>query len=489
MKNLLFKIGDFIKVAITGRRGGKAILSYKKALRKEKVSDFIANMTDADFERIFEVKIVAKNKSGYVCTDDSGVEFFLPKSEYTFKEISAIGKKLAVKIIKVKKDELSIVISRRRVLGEERKKQRELVSSIAENPDIIEGVVKTITNYGIFVDVGGMDGLVHYSELSHRTHVSPHSLYAVGDKVPVKIINYDKKKKQLSLSVKAAQPDPWDEISDSLEVGDTIKVLVSNVESYGAFVDIGNDIEGFLHISEMTWDKSIKDPNTIVQKGQELDVEVIDINPETKRLRVSLKNLQLKPFDEFIGRHAVGEVVKGEVTSTTNFGAFVKIDGVEGLLHNEDCSWERKDQCKDLYKVGDKIEVKIIRIDKERQKLSLSVKELTPSPASNYIKAHKIGQIVSGKIKDIKEFGLFVELDTNVDALIHKDDIGLREFEEAKVGDEIEAALLSFDDKRGRVRLSVKNLHRIKEREALQEFNKNADEKMTLGDLIKEKLN
>lgn len=489
-KELLFKVGDNIKVAIVGRRGGRALLSYKKALRKEKVAEFIANLTDADLERIFEVKIISKNKGGFSCVNSDGVEFFLPKSHYTFKDINAVGKILNVKILRVEPEGCSIVVSRRAIVEEERKKQRKIFSDISSKVgEIFEGTVQTITKFGIFVDVGGVDGLVHFGEISHRK-ADPRKLYREGDQVAVKLLKYDDEKKQLSLSIKAAQPDPWDEIRDNLEVGDTIKVVVTNIESYGAFVDIGNDIEGFLHISEMTWDRGVNDPHTIVQLGQELDVEVIDINPESKRLRVSLKNLLAKPFDEFSHKHSVGEVVKGEVVSTTNFGAFVKIDGVEGLLHNEDCSWNRDDKCSELFKKGDKIDVKIIRIDTERQKLSLSTRELTQSPIREYIKAHKVGQIIKGKIRDIKEFGIFVQLDESVDALIHKDDIGVREFEDAKVGDEIEAAILSFDEKRDRIRLSVKNMHRIQEREALQKFNKNADDKeMTLGDLIKEKLN
>ncbi len=483
---LLYKVGDEIKVAVVGYSQGRPLVSHKKALRKEKINEFIENFDDALYDVVFEVRIIGKNKGGYVCVDDAGIEFFLPKSQYTFKDANLIGKRLRVKIIKIDKDECSVIVSRKKVFDEERKKQSELVSDITGNGEVLDGVIKKITSYGMFVDVGGIDGLVHYSEISHRGHINPNALYKEGDTVQVRALRYDKKKKHLSLSVKAAQPDPWDEIRESLEVGDTIKVTVSNIESYGAFVDIGNEVEGFLHISEMSWDKGLKHPKDCVQKGQELDVEVIEINPSEKRLRVSLKSLLLKPFDEFLQTHGVGDIIKGTISSITNFGAFVKLGAVEGLLHNEDCSWDRKDKCKDLYKIGDEIEVKITRVDKEKQKISLSAKELKPSPIQAYMQQHKIGDIVVGKVKDIKEFGVFVELEENIDALIHKEDISPKDLESLKVGDEIEASLFVFDEKRHRIRLSVKNLKRLKEREVLNEIN--SDEKVTLGDIIKEQL-
>lgn len=485
-ENLLFNAGDEIKIAIMGYSRGRALLSHKKALRKEKIEEFINNFNEAEFSKVFEVKIIGKNKGGFVCVSDEGIEFFLPKSQYSFKDNNVIGKKLKVKIIKIDKDECSVVISRKKVLDEERKKKKEIINSITNSEEILEGIIKKITSYGMFVDVGGIDGLVHYSEISHKGHINPNALYSEGDKVFVKVLQYDKKQKHLSLSIKAATPDPWDEVKDNLEVGDTIKVTISNIENYGAFVDIGNDIEGFLHISELSWDKNIKHPKDCIKKGQEIDVEVIEINPSEKRLRVSLKNLLLKPFDEFIKQHEIGEILKGTITSITSFGAFVKIDNVEGLLHNEDCSWNRNDKCEALYKVGDEIEVKLVRLDKEKQKISLSTKELVDSPVSAYIKEHKVGQIVKGKIKDIKEFGIFVELDNNVDALIHKEDISERDLEGLKIGDEIEASIIVIDEKKNRIRLSVKNLHKIKERQTLNEIN--SDEKVTLGDIIKEQL-
>jgi len=483
---LKFKAGDTIKVVITGSRGGKPIVSHKKALRKEKVKAYIDSYNEEN-QDIFDVKIIGKNKGGFVAQNSDGIEFFLPRSQGGFKDANAVvGKSFKVKVIKIDKDEQSIIVSRKKLLDEDRRKKREAISAVAENTDVIEGVVKKITTYGMFVDVGGVDGLVHYSEISYKGPVNPGSIYKEGDKVLVKVIKYDNEKKHLSLSIKAATPDPWEEIKDGLDVGDTIKVTVSNIEPYGAFVDLGNDIEGFLHISEISWDKNIKNPKDHISEGEELDVEVIEIDSKDRRLRVSLKNLLKKPFDEFKAKFKEGDVTKGVVTSVTNFGAFVRIGAVEGLLHNEDASWDRNDKCKDLFKVGDEIEVKIIKIDSNEQKISLSQKDLKQSPVQAYAKKFNVGDIVIGKIRDIKDFGVFVELGDNVDALIRKEDLGSASTESLNINDNIEAAIAFIDEKKNRIRLSVRRLARQKEREVLNEIN--SDDKVTLGDIIKEQL-
>ena len=484
---LKFKVGDTIKVVITGStRSGKPIVSHKKALRKEKVKAYIDSYNEEN-QDVFDVKIIGKNKGGFVAQNSDGIEFFLPRSQGGFKDANAVvGKSFKVKVIKIDKDEQSIIVSRKKLLDEDRRKKREAISAVAENTDVIEGVVKKITTYGMFVDIGGVDGLVHYSEISYKGPVNPGSIYKEGDKVLVKVIKYDNEKKHLSLSIKAAMPDPWDEIKDGLEVGDTIKVTVSNIEPYGAFVDLGNDIEGFLHISEISWDKNIKNPKDHISEGEELDVEVIEIDAKDRRLRVSLKNLLKKPFDEFKAKFKEGDVTKGVVTSVTNFGAFVKIGAVEGLLHNEDASWDRNDKCKDLFKVGDEVEVKIIKIDSNEQKISLSQKDLKQSPVQAFAKKFNVGDIVTGKIRDIKDFGVFVELGDNVDALIRKEDLGNVSVESLNINDNIEAAIAFIDEKKNRIRLSVRRLARQKEREVLNEIN--SDDKVTLGDIIKEQL-
>ena len=486
--NLTHKVGDTIKVVITGSRNGRPIVSHKKALRKEKVKAFI-EAYDPENSGEIDVKVVGKNKGGFITQDTNGVEFFLPRTHSGFKNAEGVvGKSYKVRVIKVDKEENSIVVSRKKILDDDRKKRKEALSNIVENDSVIEGTVKKITTYGMFVDVGGVDGLVHYSEISYKGPVNPSSLYKEGDKVLVKVISYDNEKRHLSLSIKAATPDPWEEIiNDGLEVGDTIKVTVSNIEPYGAFVDLGNDIEGFLHISEISWDKNIKNPKDHISEGQEIDVEVIEIDAKGHRLRVSLKNLLPKPFDEFKAKFKEGDVIKGVVTTITNFGAFVRVGCVEGLLHNEDASWDRNDKCKDMFKAGDELEVKIIKIDSAEQKISLSLKDLKQSPVQAFANKFNVGDIVKGTIRDIKEFGVFVELGDNVDALIRKEDLGSVDASTLKIGDEIEAAIAFIDEKKNRIRLSIRRLAKQKEREVLNEINDN-DDKVTLGDIIKEQL-
>ncbi|MDY4830563.1 MAG: 30S ribosomal protein S1 [Campylobacter sp.] len=484
--SLKYKIGDKIEVLITGSRGGRPIVSHKKALAKSKVADFIAKY-DENAENVFEVKIASKNKGGYVAYDENGVEFFIPRSQMREANVGTLTK---VKVIKVDAEENSIVASKRRMSDASRKERKEALEQIAARTgEVVTGVIKKITSYGMFVDVGGADGLVHYKEISYKGPINPASLYKEGDSVDVKIISYDKDKKHLSLSIKAAQPDPWSEIKEGLSVGDAIRVTVSNIEPYGAFVDLGNDVEGFLHISEISWDKNISNPKDFIKEGESIDVEVIEINHDTRRLRVSLKNLLAKPFDEFKAEHKVGDILKGEIVSTTEFGAFVKIPTkssfVEGLLHNEDASWDRGKRCKDFLKVGEKIEVKLIKIDNKAGKISLSLKELQDSPITDFASKHKVGDKVTGSIKDVKDFGAFVELVGGVEALIRKEDAT----DELSVGASIEAAIADIDKSKARIRLSQKKLRVQKEREALDKFNAASDDKITIGDIIKEQLN
>ena len=411
----------------------------------------------------------------------------MPMAQSYLKAIGAVGKKVKAKILKTNDEQNSIIISRKKLIEETRAQKEEKVAAILEKNEPINGVIKKITSYGMFVDLGGVDGLVNYNEISYKGPVNPSDYYKEGDEVTVKLVNYDKEKGHLSLSIKAALPNPWEEIRDELEEGDTITVTVSNFESYGAFVDLGNDIEGLLHISEMSWNKNLKNPKEILSIGDEINVEVIELDVDKKRLRVSLKNLQEKPFAKFIKEYKVGDIAKGKVATLTAFGAFVTIGEVDGLLHNEEASWENSKKCKDLFKKGDEIEVKIIKIDTEKENISLSMKEISDSPAKEYQKTHRIGDIVSGTIKDIKDFGLFINLIPNLDGLIRTEDLlPVAEGKEApKVGDEIEAVIVNIDTKRNKVRLSVKRLERLKERDVLKSVN--ADTEMTLGDLIKDK--
>jgi len=486
---LIFKEGDKITVAITGQRNERPSLSYKKAIMAKKVEEFVANFKEGE-EPLIDGKIIGKNKGGYIIEgldDYAGVEFFLPKSQAYMKEAnSTIGKKVQAKVIKVDKESKSIVISRKVLIEADREKKKIVIDKLLASDEIVDGIIKKITSYGMFVDVGGVDGLVHYSEISYKGPVNPSKLYSEGEGVSVKAIKYDEEKRHLSLSIKAAMEDPWADLKDQLEVGDAVRVLVSNIEPYGAFVDLGNDIEGFLHISEVSWDKNIKHPKDYIEVDQEIDVEIVEIDFEKRKLRVSLKNVLPKPFETFSRNHKVGDVVTGTVATITNFGVFVKIGSIDGLLHNEDISWDRSVKSKDMFKDGDEVEVKIIRIDHDKEKISLSKKALEESPIEKFAMDHKSGDIVKATIRDKKEFGIFVQIADGVDALIRHEDLGEKNADELEIGEELEAAIVFIDTEKDRIRLSVKRVARIQEKADLKEYND--DSTSTLGDILKDQL-
>ena len=484
--NLAFSVGNKITVMVTGHYNERPKISYKKVLEQKKTLDFIEAHKD-DFEDItIEGTITKKNRGGYVVEADD-VSFFMPRSLAAFKDNEdVIGRKIKAQVVKIDDVENTIVVSRRKLFNDERKRKKEIIDALMQDDVVVEGTIKKITSYGMFVDVGGVDGLVHYNEISYKGPVNPSKIYKEGDVVNVKAISYDKDKRHLSLSIKAVQPDPWAEVENELDEGDTITVTVSNVEAYGVFVDLGNDIEGFLHISEITWDKNVKNPSDYLSVGQEIDVEVIEINPKTHKLRVSLKRLLPKPFDEFTKNFHEGDIIEGVVTSLTDFGAFVRIGTVEGLLHNQDASWEKNFRCKDSLKVGESVKVKIAKINKDDQKISLNSKALQESPIDKFASTHKVNQLVKGKIRDIKDFGIFVQLDDGIDALIRDEDLAPLVKEELSVGSDIEAAIASIDTRRDRIRLSIKKLDYLKNQELMDEINDS--ESHSLGDLIKDQL-
>jgi len=482
---LKFTTGDKIKVMQMGYYNERPKISYKKVLEQEKTIEFIDAHKDDFEDTIIEGIITKKNRGGYVVEADA-VSFFMPRSLAAFKDTDdVVGRKIKAQVVKIDAQENSIIVSRRKLFNEERKKKKEIIDQLMAEDVVVEGTIKKITSYGMFVDVGGVDGLVHYNEISYKGPVNPSKLFQEGDTVTVKAISYDKDKRHLSLSIKAVLPDPWAEVESELDEGDTITVTVSNIEAYGVFVDLGNDIEGFLHISEISWNKNVKNPNDYLTVGEEIDVEVIEINSKTHKLRVSLKRLLPKPFDEFLKNYNEGDIVTGTITSLTDFGAFVRIAGVEGLLHNQDISWDKNTKAKEVLKSGEEIEVKIAKINAEDQKISLNRKTLLESPIDKFATTHKVNSVVTGTIRDIKDFGVFVSLEDGVDALIRDEDLTPLVKEELEPGQEIEAAIANIDTKRDRIRLSVKKLDYIKNQAMLEEINDS--ESHSLGDLIKDK--
>ncbi len=484
---LLFKEGDTLPVVITGNRGERPMVSYDLAKKRQAMNEFIEEY-DEEQEYIVEGTISKKNKGGFVVEAD-GLEFFLPRTlSYLSAKNDVLGKKVKGIIVKVDKDKGSVVISRKELIEREKARVNEIVENLLESKEPVIGTVKKITSYGMFVDVGGMDGLVHYSQISHKGPVNPSKYFQEGDEVNVIALDYDKKKRHLSLSIKEATPNPWENIDQILEVGDTVTATVSNIEPYGVFVDLGEDLEAFLHVSEISWDKNVKHPKDYLEINSEINVEVIEIDKDKRRLRVSLKNLLAKPMEEFAKKYQVGDIVTGKVSSLTDFGAFVRIENIEGLLHNQESSWDKSKRARDLFNVGDEVEVKIIKIDIDNGKISLSRKALEKSPVEAFAENHKVGSIVSGKVKDKKDFGVFIALDNQIDALIRTEDLQPLKFDEIEAGQEIKGVITHIDPRNDRIRVSVRRLERQEEREALNQLNQEQDSSMTLGDVLKEQL-
>ncbi|MDU7693071.1 MAG: 30S ribosomal protein S1 [Helicobacter sp.] len=479
--DLFFNIGDKIVVFVT-RRGERFDVSYKKAISLQKNKEKIAELGENYKNAVVEGVISKKVKSG-IFVDDNGFEYFIPRSQASSKE--DVGKKIKACIIKVNEDSGRIIASRKKYFDVANELQLASAERFLSSPDPLRGVVKHVENFGLFVSVDGVEGLVHFTEITHKGPVKPSKFYQEGDEVFVKAIKFDAEKKRLSFSIKALYEDPWKDIKNTLEVGYTIKATVSNIEDYGVFVDVGNDLEGFLHISEISWDKGFKHPSEKVKLGDELEVEIIEINQDQRRLRVSLKKLQDKPFSRFVTTHKEGDILDGKVQTITDFGAFLNLKEIDGLLHNEDASWDKGKRCKDFLKVGDSLKVKLIKIDHKNERISLSLRELQDSPVQEFAKKHKIDDIVQGKVIDVKDFGVFIDID-GIHALIRNEDIGGIKKDEIKKGEDLTASIVQIDAKQNKVRASMRRVARIKEKEELKNFNANSE--MTLGDKLKGQL-
>lgn len=472
---LLFKEGDKISVLLVGDRQEKPRISYKKARKKLKAKEYIQENKDKEDIDVTGV-ITKKNAGGYI-VDVDGVDMFLPTSLAAFKpKTNQVGKTITARVTKMDEQDGSIVLSRRFFLNSSRRKRKETIKKITENGGVYTGLIKSIKSYGIFVEIDGVEGLVHYTEISYKGPVNPSSVFKIGQKVEVTPLEYDKERKRLSLSIKAVNPNPWETIANELEVGDTVKVYITNMEKYGVFVDLGNEIEGFLHISEISWDKNVTHPSDVLKLEQEIDVEVIELAPKEQRLRVSLKKLMPKPFDEFVKKHKIGDTIKTVVGSVKDFGCFLNAQGIDGLLHNEEVSWDKTVNAKDVYKVGDALEAMILKLDTAKERISFSVKRLQESPIEAYAKEHKIGSIVSGQILDIKDFGVFVQLTPTIDGLIRTEDLGNKKQEELQKGETIESVLISVDKDKNKIRLSARKLAKKQEREILDKINQDDEQ-------------
>jgi small subunit ribosomal protein S1 len=479
-EEVVIKDGDKIPLLVTKFNNDKPIVSYRKALSRQKVVDYLEKNGEDLIGKTIKVKVVDKNNGGFILRYDE-IDMFLPKSlSALHSDKNHIDREIEVEVVNIKQS--TIVCSRIKHIKEKRKKVKEFLEEMTKEDKVITGTVTKVVNYGIFVDIGPMEGLVHHSEISYKGSVNPMKIFTSGDKVDVKIIEFNKKKNHISLSVKKTMSDPWISIEEELEVGYAIEVTVSNIEPYGVFVDLGNDLEGFLHISEITWDKNIKHPKDHLKIDDVITVEIIEIDLDKRQLRVSQKKLQQKPFDDFMSKNRVGDLVKGKVVTLTNFGAFIRIGSIDGLLLNSNASWDRDSKCTDLLSLEEEIEVKILSIDKDNEKISLDRKTLLETPIFKYSQEHKINDTVSGIVKDIKDFGIFVELEKGIHALLRKEDLS-DDSEEIEVGSTIAGAITFLDVKNNKIRISSKKITQLEEKNTLKLIND--DSKITFGDLLK----
>jgi small subunit ribosomal protein S1 len=493
--NIIFKKGDILKLVVTSAQDGNYRVSYKKFLEQETIRKYIEQEGVENLEgRVVNGGIKGVSKRGYTL-EDGEILFFMPHSQAFLQRKGGADvrrlqadKKVKAKIIKVDEKKNLIIVSRRQYIRDEIKKRQEFINEVMER-ESVQCKVIAVTKDKLVVDIENeMKGYIDSEEISHRGKINPFRSYKKGDVVEAKVLDYDQKERILNLSIKAITVDPWLEIQENIEPGDVIEVTVSNIESYGAFVDIGNDAEGFLHVSEVAWDKKISHPKDFIEVGEVIEVEVVEIDPEAHRLRVSRKRLLPRPFELFKQERRVGDVVTGEVTNITDFGAFVKIAQVEGLLRNQDYDWKQGSKCRDHLKSGEEVEVKIDEIDFNREKISLSRKALLPTPIQEFAKTNKVGDIVKGKIRDVKEFGAFVTIGENVDALIRTEDMLPKNRDEFVKGFEVEGMIIALDPRRDKLRLSIRRLEKAKEQELLREINAENDQSNTLGDLLKDQL-
>ena len=444
---VMFKVGDAIPVVMTKRRTkkGEAVLSHRLAIAEAKRKEFMDKFKVGDK---VEVTITELNKGGFVAKNDEGIEFFIPKSESALKlQDDNIGKKIEAVIIEIKKN--GVVLSRKQLLKEKKEERAKFVESIKDK--VVKAVVKNLKKDGVVIELeGGWSGFVPKDEVSHKK-TNHFKLLKRDDEVEVKLIDADK----MLFSIKATQNDPWDEVAESgLENGDQLVVTVTNIREYGAFVDIGNGVEGFLHISEISWNSNAKIED-LLNVGDEINVEVTDLDIENKRLRVSYKSLLPKPAEEFTKTHKEGDVVKGKVVNLTDIGGFIDVDGIVCFLPNRFVSWTKGEKAKDVLNLEDEYDFKVISIDSDNNKIILSKKDAEDSPYVAFEKNNQLGDTIKGVIKNIADFGVFVSLGNGVEALIRKNDLE-KDISEYKVDDEIEGKIIELDAENKRVKLSQK---------------------------------
>ncbi|MCX6348203.1 MAG: 30S ribosomal protein S1 [Candidatus Aureabacteria bacterium] len=438
-------------------------------------------------------KIVAASKEGDTVSGvithlvngglmvDIGVEAFLPSSQidirYVKDKAGLIGQKYEFKIIKVNEKRKNIVLSRRELLEEQRERARQKLLAEIKEGDLRKGLVKNITDFGAFVDLGGLDGLLHITDMTWGRISHPSEVLAVGDTVEVKILNYDREKQRVSLGLKQKSPNPWGTVAERYPLGRKVKGRVVNIMPYGAFVELEDGVEGLVHISELSWTRKINHPSELLAIGDIIEVVVLKVESEQEKISLGIKQLEFNPWTVVAQKYPVNAVVKGKIRNMTSYGAFIELeDGIDGLIHVSDMSWSRKiTHPSQMFKRGDKVEamfpegfrndvqivVTPLSVDQENKKISMGLKQLAPDPWEQVEQKYGVGEVVDGKVTKLASFGVFVELDSGIEGLVHISQVSERPFTELKdvinEGDKVRAQVLSIDKDERKISLSIKN--------------------------------
>jgi small subunit ribosomal protein S1 len=481
-------VGDVYDVLFGGGESdsGLIVLSKEKADRQK-----IWNSLEEG--AVVEGRIVSRIKGGL--SVDIGVTAFLPGSQVDLRPVrnldKVIGESFDFKIIKLNKRRGNIVLSRRVLLEAEREGQRnETLETLAED-QVVDGVVKNLTDYGAFIDLGGIDGLLHITDMSWGRVKHPSDILAVGDKIKVKVLKFDREKERVSLGLKQITPDPWLDVASKYPIETKVTGKVVSLTDYGAFIELEEGVEGLIHVSEMSWTKRVKHPNKVLSIGDEVESIVLALDVDNRRISLGLKQIEPNPWDVIGEKFPIGTIIEGQVKNITDFGIFVGVDeGIDGLVHISDLSWTKRiKHPSDEFNKGDLVKAVVLNIDRENERFSLGLKQLSSDPWESVSSRYPRGSIVRGKVTSITDFGIFVELEEGIEGLIHVSELSKEKVESpkdfAQVGDELEAAVLQIDTVDRKIALSVKNLDVQKEKAEVNEFmgaQKNATS--NLGDLL-----
>jgi small subunit ribosomal protein S1 len=475
--NVTARVGDPVDVLLERREDdeGIIILSKEKAA-KIRIWDEIKEIYEKG--ETIRGKIIARVKGGM--SVDIGLPAFLPGSQINLKPIkdfdSHIGTVQDFKILKYNKRRSNIVLSRRAILESERAAMRDKTLQHLQVGAVMEGTVKNITEYGLFIDLGGIDGLLHITDMSWGRVGHPSELYRVGDKITVKILNFDSDSGRVSLGLKQLKPDPWSKANERYTLGTKMKGRVVNLADYGAFVEIEEGIEGLIHVSEMSWTRKVRHPSQILKVGDEIEAMVMNIDTGNKRISLGLKQVEPNPWDVIGERYPVGTTIEGRIKNITDFGIFIGIDkGIDGLVHISDISWTKRiKHPSELYKKGQTVQAVVLNIEKENERFSLGIKQLTSDPWDEVPSKYKPGTRVTGTVTNVTDFGVFVELQEGIEGLIHVSELSKEKsgnpLSRFNVDDVIQAKVINVSRGEKKIGLSIKRLEESEDREIYKSY-------------------